>query len=39
MVRVQRMTGHNSSIQPNEVRTFPKGLAEILRIGGARGTR
>ena len=35
MVSVQQMTEHKSFTQPDELRTFPNGRAEILRIGGA----
>jgi hypothetical protein len=35
MTTVQQMTEHKSFAEPDEVRTFPNGRAEILRIGGA----
>jgi hypothetical protein len=35
MTSVQQMTEHKSFTQPDELRTFPNGRAEILRIGGA----
>ncbi|MGE0192456.1 MAG: cupin domain-containing protein [Planctomycetota bacterium] len=31
----KQMTEHKSYARPDEVRTFPNGRAEILRIGGA----
>jgi hypothetical protein len=35
MVSVQQMTEHKSFSKPDELRTFPNGRAEILRVGGA----
>jgi quercetin dioxygenase-like cupin family protein len=32
---VQQMTEHKSFSKPDEIRTFPNGRAEILRIGGS----
>ena len=34
MVSVQQATEHKSFSKPDEVRTFPNGRAEILRVGG-----
>ena len=34
MVSVQQMTEHKSFDKPEELREFPNGRAEILRIGG-----
>jgi hypothetical protein len=35
MDSVQQMTEHKSFSKPDEIRNFPNGKAEILRIGGA----
>ena len=34
MVSVQQATEHKTFSKPDEVRTFPNGRAEILRVGG-----
>ena len=35
MASVQQMTEHKSFSKPDEIRNFPNGRAEILRVGGA----
>ncbi|MGA2079514.1 MAG: cupin domain-containing protein [Holophaga sp.] len=35
MTSVQQMTEHKSFVQPDEVREFPNGRVEILKVGGA----